>query len=942
MKKFIVLLTALASLPALAWHWQGGIREDFITDTTYGFGADSPARIYRELKDRGVGSMVLQSRLQYQGDQASTVVAPRFRSNFRDYEIAAARLRLLERNMVIKPLMFDKPALGVASIMIGKVRPVRPDLFLASYQQMMANFYKISRETEVSELVIGSGTLHLLADARFATRFANMLKHARTSIHPKTMLSIEVESLEDQKALEIAFKDAMVKESFLSNLDKVNFTIPASAMWSGKVELSADFSNLVISSKLWLETMMGPKLMGLSRLWIPACDQIIPQGVELSCLGNKSLSEKSISRFKQMKTELLNLSEQGVILDSVEIMEATTDFEPDTIDNKFFFFEKSSSDPELRELPFNRELSVLAPLPHPRSQAEKLACIVYDQMDSGTKPDRIGRIHSLMLHTLMGAFKNWEVDRFPLQDWFKGRLDTCDVVFYLATNFAQTPTNEFLKEALKASKERKLVWMNYKFPLFSDLARQNNLALPFDVPFIMSTDTIPSPSNQDPGFFRFFDYKGEVFEKLAQWNPLSNNFAANPEIGWVQMTRPSEVKIHSMARHSKDKNRETPYVISTQSTGGELWYIADSPFSFTHYEDRYFIMTDILWDILEETPTHGPKAMVRIEDVNPTQDQGALKWAVDYLRDSDVPVALALIPFYGDTFGLQEPNFKPVFKPISKFGTFVGMLRYMINRGADVVMHGVAHMAGDMVSGYDGISGSDYEFWLYPENTPHPYDSVDWVMNRLDMAESLLKELKIKTHVFEAPHYAASVLDYHLFARTFEWSWHRSIYFPFTLKGDTSLPTHMKFGQCSDSSCRDERRGLLRNIEVEADYAEFGGQITPYIIHKDVYGQALIPETLGMIDFAFYSPNTWRPVSSPKDVIRRAKKLRVVRGAIASFFWHPQLLEPRSRHYRQNPGSWDEMGGKKSLTQVVDGLKDLGYEFVSINDCKLFPHQGCP
>ena len=403
------------------------------------------------------------------------------------------------------------------------------------------------------------------------------------------------------------------------------------------------------------------------------------------------------------------------------------------------------------------------------------------------------------------------------------------------------------------------------------------------------------------------------------------------------------MKIHSLARHSKDKNRETPYIVSTgTSEGGEVWYVADSPFSFTHYEDRYYIFTDLLWDIVEETPTHGPKAMVRIEDVNPTQDLGALKWAVDYLRDSNTPVAFALIPFYGDTFGLQEPDFKPVFQPVTKFPNFMGTLRYSQRRGVDMVLHGVAHMAGDIVSGYDGISGSDYEFWLYPENTPLPFDSVDWVMNRFDMAESLLKELKIKTHVFEAPHYAASVLDYHLFARNFEWTWHRSIYFPFTLKGDSAIPSHMRFGGCNDAACREERRGYLRNIEVEADYKDFGGQITPYIIHKDVYGQALIPETLGMIDFAFYSPTTWRPVSNPEDVLRRARKLKVVRGAIASFFWHPQLLEPRSRYYRENPGSWEQMGGKKSLTRVVEGLKDLGYEFVSINDCSLFPREGCP
>ncbi len=942
MKKFIVLLTALASLPALAWQWQGGIREDFITEYSYGFGSDSPARIYRELSDRGVNSFSLHVRLQYQGDQASTIVSPRLKSDLRNYEVAASRVRLMDNKLVIKPLIFDKPGLGIATI-AQKPRPQRPDLFIASYQQQLALFYKITRESEIAEFVIGAGILHLMDDARMGERFANMLKNARQSIHPKTVLSLEIESLEDQLALQKALSNKAIRDTLTSTIGKVNFTIPAMSVWTSTVELQDGLKELLQSHKLWLENNLGAKKMGLTRVWIPGCESVSAQGVELECNNVKSSSSKTLSRFLSLKSLLLSLEKESLMLDSVEIMESGTDFEPAKPDFKFFYLERDSSKLELRELPQRVELSVLPPLPQSKSSADKLACIVHDQMDRGLELDRLGRIHSMMLHTLMGAFKRWEVERYPITEWSEGRMERCDVVFYLATHFSQKIPSGFMQEALEFSRTKKLVWMNYRFAEFASLARQMERALPFDVPFVMGAESIPSPQNQDPGFFRFFDYKGETFEKLAQWNPSTNAFAANPELGWIQLNRPSEVKIHSMARHSKDKTRETPYVVSTKTKeGGEIWYVADSPFSFTHYEDRYYIFSDLLWDIVEETPSYGPKAMVRIEDVHPYQDLASLRWAVDYLRDSDTPVAFALIPFFADKFGIQNPTLKPIFQPINKVPQFMGVLNYSIKRNVDIVLHGVAHTVGKLVSGYDGISGSDYEFWLYPENTPLPFDSVDWVMNRFDMAESLLKEMRIKTHVFEAPHYAASVLDYHIFAKTFEWNWHRSIYFPFTLKGDSAIPSEMRFGGCSDTDCREERRGYLRNIKVDADYKDFGGQIIPYVVYKDVYGQSLIPETLGMIDFAFYSPTTWRPVSNPEDVLRRARKLKVVRGAIASFFWHPQLLEPRSRYYRENPGSWDRMGGKKSLTRVVEGLKDLGYEFVSINDCSLFPREGCP
>jgi len=94
-----------------------------------------------------------------------------------------------------------------------------------------------------------------------------------------------------------------------------------------------------------------------------------------------------------------------------------------------------------------------------------------------------------------------------------------------------------------------------------------------------------------------------------------------------------------------------------------------------------------------------------------------------------------------------------------------------------------------------------------------------------------------------------------------------------------------------------------------------------------------------MIDFAFYDPNTWRPVSKPEDLLRRAKKLRVIRGAMASFFWHPHMLNPKGRYYQEVPGSYEKIGGKNSLRLVIKGLKELGYTFKSIEDQSIFPEE---
>lgn len=941
MKKLLTLLLALP-LMAHAWDWEGGVREDFITNYSYGYGSDAAARVFRELSDRGVDTVSLHVRLAWHGNASSTVTTPTVRSSFREFAVAGARMNHMEKGLALRPHLFENPGLGIARI-ADRIRPVRPDLTLASYQQQLAGLYKITREETVSELSLGAGLVHLMEVPLLQDRWAAFLTHARSATHPRTHLALEVSGDDDRRALENVFvRKGKLAGVLEKTVTKVNYHIPAEQFWTSKGELKTSLADDLTSLKIWTETRFGNVPVGLSRIWVPACATVIADRGEIRCEGARVDKEEVARRFFAVKNMLLALEQKGIRFEGVEIMEAGTDFEPVTPDARFLYFERGSSDPTWRALPPRTTLHRLPPLAEPASAASKRACVVHDKQDTAAREDRLGAIHALMLHTLMGAFKKWETDRFPITQYRPGRLDACDVVFYLATNFSQELPAGFLAEALRAGEERKLVWMGYKFPLLADAAARHDRPLAFTVPYIMNADTVPSPTNQDPGFFRFFEYKGEVFHKLAQWNPATNTFAANPEMGMIQIARPDDVAVLSWAVHSKNPERRTPYAVKTKNGAGEVWYFGDSPFSFTHYEDRYFIFADLLWDMVDETPEHEPVAMVRIEDVNPTQDLSALKWSVDYLRDSDVPMAFALIPFYGDSIGIMSPDFSPVFKPITKFPEFMGVLNYSRRRGVDIVLHGVAHMVGDIISGYDGISGADYEFWLYPQNTPLPFDSVDWVMGRFDKAEALLNELNIKTDVFEAPHYAASVLDYHIFAKAFNWTWHRSIYFPFTVQSTSALPAELKFGGCADAPCREERRAYLRNIEVDADYQDFGGQIVPYIVHKDVYGQSLIPETLGMIDFAFYSPGTWRPVGSPEDIIRRAKKLKVVRGAVASFFWHPQLLNRNSRFYLENPGSWERIGGKKSLTNVIDGLKDLGYKFISVNDEDYFPRGARP
>jgi hypothetical protein len=62
---------------------------------------------------------------------------------------------------------------------------------------------------------------------------------------------------------------------------------------------------------------------------------------------------------------------------------------------------------------------------------------------------------------------------------------------------------------------------------------------------------------------------------------------------------------------------------------------------------------------------------------------------------------------------------------------------------------------------------------------------------------------------------------------------------------------------------------------------------------------------------------------------------------MASFFWHPDVMNPNLDYYARHPGHYDTVGGKNTLIKIVEGLKEMGYVFRSIADCDLFPRAEC-
>lgn len=229
--------------------------------------------------------------------------------------------------------------------------------------------------------------------------------------------------------------------------------------------------------------------------------------------------------------------------------------------------------------------------------------------------------------------------------------------------------------------------------------------------------------------------------------------------------------------------------------------------------------------------------------------------------------------------------------PLSQAANLKRSLDYALPRGAEIVMLGYTHRYSNMRNKYTGVSGDDYEFWNIVANTPVAEDSTQWALGRYRAG---LNELLLNGYnpvAWEAPRYHASPLASRAITQVFKTTYQRVVYFT----ADTP--------------------NLLAN--VSKDFAV--GQIFPYVIPKDYYGQRVLPESVGNIEYdisaidASSSFNyTWQ------DLMTNAKYGLVVRDGFASFFFHPFWLDASIN----KPGFAD-------LKSLIDGITGLGYAWVA-------------
>ncbi|HEX7636023.1 MAG TPA: DUF2334 domain-containing protein [Noviherbaspirillum sp.] len=516
------------------------------------------------------------------------------------------------------------------------------------------------------------------------------------------------------------------------------------------------------------------------------------------------------------------------------------------------------------------------------AQSTMKALVVYDAPSSSGYA-KLGMAYAIMLRNLLGHFDG-TVDMIPVQNYTAGQVQNYSVMFYLGSHYDNPLPASFLQDAATTGKT--VVWFRYNiWQLAWD--PEYNFAARFGLDFtgLRGMNATPTSDNPSPGFFDTVLYKNREFVKYYAYDSDSGRINADPDVGVMQVVDTGKAASLSNVRNSVT-NEQIPYLVRA----GNFWYFADLPFSYIGPRDRYLVIADQLHDILNSGQQESHQAMVRLEDVDATVSVDNMKVLTDYLYRKNIPFSVAAIPYYTDPLGVYNGGI-PVSIPLSQASDLKTSLNYALDKGGEVVQHGYTHQYASMRNPWTAVSADDFEFWDVVHNSPVPEDSTAWAAQRIKAGLNDLLANGYKPVAWEAPHYQMSPLSTKAVPPIYGKTYQRAVYYT------------------SDAPDFTESQGK--------DFA--AGQFFPYEIKQDYYGQNILPENLGNIeyDISAIDPSS-TVVYTWQDIYTNAQFALAVRDGFASFFFHPFWLDPDLK-----------LPAYKDFQSLVTGITNLGYKWTS-------------
>lgn len=558
-------------------------------------------------------------------------------------------------------------------------------------------------------------------------------------------------------------------------------------------------------------------------------------------------------------------------------------------------------------------------IPRSALSSDKCINIFYDE---GPEDYIFGRVYAIYLRNLLGHFPERKIRMGEVEKYKSGQIEECQTTFYLGSYFENDIPQVFLDDFKNTNKN--VAWLGYSVWMYPPEDQKKLFSAQYS--HLTTLDREKLNPNGKPSFYQNISYKGEDFHKFGEWVQRD---------GETVFAAPFEMVVMNI-----DAQEEAPEVLSwaTQTVTGEKapyiirkknhFFVADIPFSYVHEADRYLIFSDLVFDILEESPRREENlAVVRIEDVHPLSNIRDLEKMSKVFEEEEVPLHVSLIPIFYDPLYRFPREADQEWVTIKEHVPFKLWLERAKQKDTHFIWHGVTHQYKNIANPHTGFSSADFEFWDANNNTVIQEDSVDFVLNRLHLGYDYLKDMGVNPRVWLTPHYQASSLDYRIFAKVFEWNMGRVIYF---VDEPTELPNWsqedlltLRFNEQAEN-IHERQKEYFRDFSTTMKGKWFG-QLFPYEIYGDQYGQRVFPEMLGNPQ-PFKGEHVIYP-RSVDQILEDAKRNRVVRDCWASVFFHPFLLNDF-----MHDGIGKYLGDDRELRRLIRGLKELGYEFINLND----------
>ncbi|MFP4616888.1 MAG: DUF2334 domain-containing protein, partial [Candidatus Paceibacterota bacterium] len=398
---------------------------------------------------------------------------------------------------------------------------------------------------------------------------------------------------------------------------------------------------------------------------------------------------------------------------------------------------------------------------------------------------------------------NLDITMISQEEYVSGMIEDYEIIFYIKEE--REPTPELLFKEILNAKEKRIVLSGY-----NDLIVNN---------VIGSNIAIHENVSQDISYkgVRFYD---QDLTLLYNTNSLIRFKDSLKFFGFTRSSPNKRIHPFSFAFDNRENVGE-----GSKSNFFVFPFLLPDYYSTNSYTT---IFLDLLYEAFGiDVESKTKPALIRIEDINVKTyyQPKKLRRVYDLFREKDIPFHIAFIVKYVN----PEEDIEMLPNDGRRFHN---LLKQMVGGGGGVmVQHGYTHQIED------SVSGIGFEFWDEDKDAPLEYESVEFVVDRINSAKTEMRNAGLPvTDIWETPHYTRSEMADEIF----------SAYYPIRYENNLNVG-HLPF---------------------------------PAKIDGTIY----IPENLGYIND---SHEEYHDGYSVKELRENLERLSVFRNPTASFFWHP-------------------------------------------------------